>query len=150
MSDIKRWAFSVCTILIASGIFMRILPEKSDKKAVRFVVTLMLIVCIFELDISAVSNTLDLNKNYDNNIEVSEYENKLNEQIEDKVVTEIEKKISDEIKKYDKNAKISVEITGEKIIVTIISTQLSDYEKTKIRTRIKTDFGDETELIYRE
>ena len=150
MSDIKSWAFSLCLVLIVTGVFMRLLPERSDKKTVKFVVTLILIVCVFKLDISSVGDMFKADFSGTNGEAVSEYESELKEKISGSVNSEIEEKIAEIYKEYDENANVELITDGGKPTVIITGTRLSDIEKHKAQSRIETQLGEAAEFIYRE
>ncbi len=150
MSEIKSWAFSLCLILIVTGVFMRLLPERSDKKTVKFVVTLILIVCLFKLDISSVGDMFKADFSVENGEAVSEYESELKEKISGSVNSETEEQIVEIYKEYDENAEIELITDGGKPTVIITGTRLSGIEKYTAQSRIETQLGEAAEFIYRE
>ncbi len=150
MSEIKRWAFSVCIVLIASGFFMRILPQRSDKRVLRFVVTLILIVCVFEIDISSFSDLLEPDFGYESVGSAEKYEEELKDGIEDTVSEKLQDEIQSKYKKYDENAIVSVEYGNGIFFVKVSGANLSEFEKAKIQAQIENFVGQDTEFIYME
>lgn len=150
MSEIKSRAFSLCVILIVTGVFMRLLPERSNKKTVKFVVTLILIVTVLNFDISSVGNALSFDFSGDNSDAVGEYESGLKDKIAGSVYAELEEKVAEIYKEYDENAVVQILSGGDRLKVIIIGTHLSDSEKEKAQSRAEAELGGKAEFIYRE
>ncbi|MDD6021210.1 MAG: hypothetical protein ACI4GA_01990 [Acutalibacteraceae bacterium] len=150
MTDIKHWAFSLCIVLIVTGIFMRLLPERSNKKTVRFVVTLIILVCIFKLDVSRLGDRLSADIPDDNAEAVSEYENDLKNRISDSVGSALEEKISGIVRQYDQNSSVKLDFTSDKIIVNISGTRFDSYTRIRLEAQIKAAYDGKLEFIYKE
>ena len=58
MGEIRSWALTLSVILIVTGIVMKIIPENSTKRSVKFIASLIIITCFFRLDISVAVNEL--------------------------------------------------------------------------------------------
>lgn len=150
MTDIKHWAFSLCIVLIVTGIFMRLLPERSNKKTVRFVVTLIILVCIFKLDVSRLGDRLSADIPDDNAEAVSEYENDLKNRISDSVGSALEEKIFGIVRQYDQNSSVKLDFTSDKIIVNISGTRFDSYTRIRLEAQIKAAYDGKLEFIYKE
>lgn len=149
MAEIKSWAFSVCIILITSGIFMRILPERSDKRNVRFIVTLILITAVFNIDISSFENAFDIGSAGE--ISESEYENSLLDEISSSLCDEIEKIALGEYQDIDPSGDIKVKLEDGKIVVCIASSESLTTEKLEnFKSRLETRLGEKIEISYEE
>lgn len=151
MESIKEHIFAVCIVLIITGIFMRILPERSDRKTLKFVVTLVLIISVFKIDISPLEDFLKLSATDENNESISVYESDLKGEISNTLSKEIETVIFDEYKRYDEGVKIGVELSENKLIVSVhLSSHLSKSEKETVQLRITDKLGENVEFIYKE
>lgn len=141
----------MCLILIATGIFMRLIPERSDKRTLKFVITLILITAVFNIDVSSVGDIFDIDIKTDNSDVVSEYENSLKDKISDSLTSQIEAEISNEYKKYDEGITVKLDRNGEKLTVNVFfGMRLSLSEREEIQSRLERDIGESIEFIYRE
>lgn len=130
---------------------MRLLPERSDKRTLKFVITLILITAVFNIDVSSVGDIFDINIKTDNSDAVSEYENILKDKVLDSLTSQIEAEISEEYKKYDKNITVKLAQSGDKLTVNVFfGMRLSQSEREKIQSRLERDIGENIEFIYRE
>lgn len=149
MSEIKNWAFSICIILITTGIFMRVLPERSDKKTVKFVAVLILIISVFKIDISSLSDLFDFDISDENSTAVSEYEDYLVSSVNDTIISQIEEKIASEYQKIDGTFSVTVNITDETISAYISGGRHLNYsEKENLHSKIISDFKADIEFVY--
>lgn len=130
---------------------MRLLPERSDKRTLKFVITLILITAVFNIDVSSVGDIFDINIKTDNSDAVSEYENILKDKVSDSLTSQIEAEISEEYKKYDKNITVKLDQNGDKLTVNVFfGMRLSQSEREEIQSRLERDIGENIEFIYRE
>lgn len=130
---------------------MRLLPERSDKRTLKFVITLILITAVFNIDVSSVGDIFDINIKTDNSDAVSEYENILKDKVSDSLTSQIEAEISEEYKKYDKDITVKLDQNGDKLTVNVFfGMRLSQSEREEIQSRLERDIGENIEFIYRE
>ena len=148
MNSIRSWALTLSVILIVTGIVMKIVPESSTKRTVKFVASLIVITCFFRLDISAAVNELS---SFDFNFDQGTV-NDLNENLQGKILTDfnsqIQKKIDEILIKYDKNAFSQLEINASTVRVKIHCSSLSISDKFKIENEIERFFEDEIFFEY--
>lgn len=145
MSEIKQWALSICIILIVSGIFMRILPERSDKSVVRFVVTLILITVVFGIDISSFEDAFDL-EIASESVE-NDYEDSLLDKVGNSLCEQVERLAESECRSFGYDAECSAEIEDGKIVIYIASQKsLGDSEIEAVRSIIEAKLGEEAEI----
>lgn len=130
---------------------MRLIPERSDKRTLKFVITLILITAVFNIDVSSVGDIFDIDIKTDNSDVVSEYENSLKDKVSDSLTSQIEAEISNEYKKYDENITVKLDRNGEKLTVNVFfGMRLSLSEREEIQSRLERDIGENIEFIYRE
>lgn len=130
---------------------MRLLPERSDKRTLKFVITLILITAVFNIDVSSVGDIFDIDIKTDNSDAVSEYENGLKAKVSDSLTSQIEAEISEEYKKYDEDITVKLYQNGDKLTVNVFfGMRLSLSEREEIQSRLEHDIGENIEFIYRE
>lgn len=130
---------------------MRLLPERSDKRTLKFVITLILITAVFNIDVSSVGDIFDIDIKTDNSDAVSEYENILKDKVSDSLTSQIEAEISEEYKKYDKDITVKLDQNGDKLTVNVFfGMRLSQSEREEIQSRLERDIGENIKFIYRE
>ncbi len=130
---------------------MRLLPERSDKRTLKFVITLILITAVFNIDVSSVGDIFDIDIKTDNSDAVSEYENGLKDKVSDSLTSQIEAEISEEYKKYDEDINVKLTQNGDKLTVNVFfGMRLSLSEREEIQSRLERDIGENIEFIYRE
>lgn len=130
---------------------MRLIPERSDKRTLKFVITLILITAVFNIDVSSVGDIFDIDIKNDNSDVVSEYENSLKDKISDSLTSQIEAEISNEYKKYDEDITVKLDRNGNKLTVNVFfGMRLSLSEREEIQSRLERDIGESIEFIYRE
>lgn len=130
---------------------MRLIPERSDKRTLKFVITLILITAVFNIDVSSVGDIFDIDIKTDNSNVVSEYENSLKDKISDSLTSQIEAEISNEYKKYDEDITVKLDRNGNKLTVNVFfGMRLSLSEREEIQSRLERDIGESIEFIYRE
>lgn len=130
---------------------MRLLPERSDKRTLKFVITLILITAVFNIDVSSVGDIFDIDIKTDNSDAVSEYENSLKDKVSDSLTSQIEAEISEEYKKYDEDITVKLAQNGDKLTVNVFfGMRLSLSEREEIQSRLERDIGENIEFIYRE
>lgn len=130
---------------------MRLIPERSDKRTLKFVITLILITAVFNIDVSSVGDIFDIDIKTDNSNVVSEYENSLKDKISDSLTSQIEAEISNEYKKYDEDITVKLDRNGNKLTVNVFfGMRLSLSEREEIQSRLERGIGESIEFIYRE
>ena len=148
MSEIRSWALTLSIMLIVTGIVMKIVPENSAKRTVKFVASLIIITCFFRLDISAAVNELS---SFDFNFD-QETVNDLNENLQEKILTDfnsqMQKKIDAILIKYDKNSFSQFEVNDSTVKVKIHYSALSISDRIKIENEIERFFEDEIIFEY--
>lgn len=148
MSEIKSWALTVCIVLITTGVFMRILPEKSNKKSVKFVATLILLVCIFEIDVSSVKNAFDFDIEAENESTVDMYQKEISSMISSAVFDEIKEKIALECEDFSDKDSITIDDSDGKITAYVYCrTRPTEFQIESIRSRIESDIGIKVEFL---
>ncbi len=151
MEEIKRWATTVCVVLITTGVFMCILPERSNKKSVKFVATLILIIAVFNIDTHSIKNTFDFDINAENESAVSEYEEEISDMISNSVLLEIKKIISEKCEEFSSSDGIVINKSGDEMKVYVYCDKSpSEMQKENLRSEIKNEFGIDIEFVYKQ
>ena len=148
MSEIRSWALTLSVILIVTGIVMKIIPESSAKRSVKFVGTLIIITCFFRLNISSAVNELG-NFSFNFNDEaVSE----LNESLQGIILTDLHSQIQFEIDKilisYDKDSFSQVDFNDSTVKIKIHYKNLHFADRIEIEKEIEKFFGNEVTFEY--
>lgn len=144
MSSIKIWAENMAIILIVTGIVMKIISSKSERLIIRLVVTMILIVSVFQVNLSP-------DNYYSLKIDVEDFSYKEEEiigEIENKTVISVENKFRELISEYDNNLSFETDISDNVIIIKLNKSKLSDDELTEIENEMSEYFSCEV-LIER-
>lgn len=144
MSSIKIWAENMALILIVTGIVMKIISSKSERLIIRLVVTMILIVSVFQVNLSP-------DNFYSLKIDVEDFSYKEEEiigEIENKTVISVENKFRELISEYDNNSSFETDISDNVIIIKLNKSKLSDDELTEIENEMSEYFSCEV-LIER-
>ena len=148
MNSIRSWALTLSVILIVTGIVMKIIPENSTKRTVKFVASLIIITCFFRLDISAAVKELsNIDLNFNN-----ETVNDLNENLQGKILNDLNSQIQDKINQilieYDKNSFSNIEYNDSVVKVIIHYHDLKITDRIKIENEIEKFFEDKIIFEY--
>lgn len=148
MNSIRSWALTLSVILIVTGIVMKIVPENSTKRTVKFVASLIIITCFFRLDISAAVKELS---HFDLSFS-GEAVNELNENLQEKILSDVNSQIQDEIDKiliqYDKDAFSLLEFNDSKVKVKIFCNTLNISDRINFENELEKFFEDEIIFEY--
>lgn len=131
-------------ILIVTGIVMKIISSKSERLIIRLVVTMILIVSVFQVNLSP-------DNFYSLKIDVEDFSYKEEEiigEIENKTVISVENKFRELISEYDNNSSFETDISDNVIIIKLNKSKLSDDELTEIENEMSEYFSCEV-LIER-
>lgn len=134
MDVIKLRILSIFMILIITGVTSKLIPENTNKSLINFISTLLILIIVFNVDVGKFSDDL--------NIDITEStlsESEILESAKNILYQKIEEEISKMIYKYDAEAKISIEVNNEIIIIEIISKVLSKNDITLIEDDIRND-----------
>lgn len=144
MSSIKIWAENMVLILIVTGIVMKIISSKSERLIIRLVVTMILIVSVFQVNLS-------LNDSYSFKIDKEDFlysQEKLIGEIENKTVISVENKFRELIEEQDVSPSFETQINDDVIIIKLNKSMLSDGELNEIENEMSEYFSCEV-LIER-
>lgn len=131
-------------ILIVTGIVMKIISSKSERLIIRLVVTMVIIVSVFQFNLSLNDfNSLKIDKE-----EFLYSQEKLIGEIENKTVISVENKFRELISEYDDSSLFETDISDNVIIIKLNKSKLSDDELTEIENEMSEYFSCEV-LIER-
>lgn len=144
MYSIKIWAENLALILIVTGIVMKTVSSKSERLIIRLVVIMILIVSVFQVNLSP-------DNFYSLKIDVEDFSYKEEEiigEIENKTVISVENKFRELISEYDNSSSFETDISDNVIIIKLNKSKLSDDELTEIENEMSEYFSCEV-LIER-
>ena len=146
MEEIKSHALALCILLIITGTVSKLLPEKSNKSMLKFVVTLIILSSVFGIDISQINfykSTFD----YDNGQAVEIKTEEAQKLIESIYEDEVENTVREIIENYDEKSEINYDTENKTLTVEAI---ISDDNKQKLKKEIYEKFGPEIKIIFKQ
>lgn len=140
MSELRTWATNLSLILIVTGIFMKTVSSKNEKMILRFVVTMILIVSVFQLNVSQVAE----NFNFDINGEISGDTEILNNNLMNSLSAfgkeQIDETVRKTVQNYDGEASVVTELSENFVHVIIKSDIITSNEIDSIKGELQNEF----------
>lgn len=140
MSELRTWATNLSLILIVTGIFMKTVSSKNEKMILRFVVTMILIVSVFQLNVSQVAE----NFSFDINGEISGDTEILNENLINSLSAfgkeQIDETVRKTVQNYDDKASVVTELSENAVHVIIKSYIITSNDTESIKGELQNEF----------
>ncbi|MGN0444086.1 MAG: hypothetical protein ACI4F5_05670 [Acutalibacteraceae bacterium] len=140
MSELRTWATNLSLILIVTGIFMKTVSSKNEKMILRFVVTMILIVSVFQLNVSQVAE----NFSFDINGEISGDTEILNNNLMNSLSAfgkeQIDETVRKTVQNYDGKASVVTELSENAVHVIIKSDIITSNDIGSIKGELQNEF----------
>lgn len=140
MNELRLWAADLSLVLIVTGILMKVVPEKNERKILRFVVTLLLIISVFNINIS--DSGMFVQTDIAN--EISEKTNEMNDDIltvlNEESIKIARNKACEIIRSVIPSADADITFSHEGLHAVISCENFSSYELDTIKTELKKEF----------
>lgn len=147
MDELKSHLLSIAIMLVITGIISKLIPEKSNKTAIRFVVNLILIISIFGVDLSSIYEVFE--KDYSLNFsQQTVTENEINDRIVRMLNEEIKTEIDSEIQKINSRAYVDVTMDENALIIEAFCEEMSPREKVVFEDVVRNKFEGNIQFIY--
>lgn len=146
MDDLRSRLMSIAVTLIVTGIIGKLVPEKSNKSIINFVITMVIIANAFGFDLSSFEDFTEFEistESYQQEVLESEINNRISQMLSNEIEAETEKIVQ----KYDSDATVNIAFEEQVLQIKITSNSLSDYDKSEIEDEIKAKF--EGEILFK-
>lgn len=140
MNEIKLWAQDIALLIIVTGILIKTISSKSERKIMRMVTTLIIIVTVFRINVASVISGLENNIEEDINASCEEVSASLLSELSLMGENEIRQYIKKIIEKYDSAALSQINITETGIEIIISSVNISYSDTVRIKNELQPDF----------
>ena len=140
MSELRTWATNLSLILIVTGIFMKTVSSKNEKMILRLVVTMILIVSVFQLNVSQVAEnfSLDIKSEISGDTEI--LNNNLMNSLSEFGKEQVEEAVRKIVQNYDENASVVTKLSENTVHIIIKSDVITSSDIDIIKSELQNEF----------
>lgn len=140
MSELRTWATNLSLILIVTGVFMKTVSSKNEKMILRLVVTMILIVSVFQINVSQVAKnfSLDIDREISGDTEI--LNDSLMNSLSEFGKEQVEEAVRKTVQNYDKNASVVTKLSENTVHVIIKSDVITTNDLERIKGELKNEF----------
>lgn len=140
MNELRTWATNLSLILIVTGVFMKTVSSKNEKMILRLVVTMILIVSVFQLNVSQVAEnfSLDIDSEISGDTEI--LNNSLMNSLSEFGKEQVEEAVRKTVQNYDENASVVTKLSENTVHIIIKSDVITSSDIDIIKSELQNEF----------
>lgn len=147
MNEFKIWAQDISFILIFTGLFLKTVSGKSERRMMRIVTTLIIIVAVFRINISVLGKSFKKTDSNDISSSYNELSSSLYNDLSSITEENIRLYITESVKTYDEDASAVISINSDDITIRIISDKITDDDLKSLKLNLEKEFCCELSIL---